>query len=84
MCRLDKLIVQVASGIELACLLALGGIALKRNNDAYKEACKRIDAERLVRLHELHDVLRDAEINVLKKQVEELKDKYEPTEGEEA
>lgn len=63
----------IATGIELGCVVALAGIGLKRNNDCYKAEMKRIDAEFERDMAEFSLLRKNAEIKVLKEQIEELK-----------
>jgi hypothetical protein len=56
-------------------MLALGGIALKRNNECYKAECKASNLEVKLIFTELENELKECEIERLKKELEQLKSK---------
>lgn len=77
MSKFDKFLTNMYDLVNFGCLLGLAGIALKRNNDAYKASCDLIDAE-------FKNIALDVENHSLKHEIEQLKKKYESNEGEEA
>lgn len=72
---MNKLITGVCTLVELSCMLALGGIALKRNNECYKAECKASNLEVKLIFTELENELKECEIERLKKELEQLKGK---------
>ena len=74
---MNKLITGVCTLVELGCMLALGGIALKRNNECYKAECKANELEVKLIFTELESYLKGSEIERLKKELEELKGEKE-------
>ena len=77
MSKFDKFLTNMYGLVNFGCLLGLAGIALKRNKDAYDEACGRIDAE-------FKNIELEVENDSLKREMKQLKEKYESKEGEEA
>lgn len=77
MSRFDKFLTNMYGLVNFGCLLGLAGIALKRNKDAYDNACGRLDAE-------LKNIALEVENDSLKREREYLKKKYESKEVEEA
>ena len=74
---MNKVIVGVCTIIELGCLLGLGGIALKRNNDCYKAECGLVN-ERFNNISlEMDCILKDAEIKQLKEELAKFKKEEE-------
>ena len=71
----------IATGIEVGSIILLGAIGLKRNNDCYKAELAQIDAERELFATQVMSVVKDAEIETLKKEVEELKKSKEEKEA---
>jgi hypothetical protein len=71
--RIKNSLPCVAGIIELGCLLGLAGIALKRNNDCYKAECKLIDAIIDGGCAKIDCGIKDLEIKILKKELDELK-----------
>ena len=74
---MNKFIYGVCTIIELGCIVSLAGIGLKRNNDAYKAECKRIEAECNLMRCEIDGVLKDMKIKQLEEELAELKNKNE-------
>ena len=74
---MNRLITGVCTLVELGCMLALGGIALKRNNECYKAECKAAEMEVKLIFTELESYLKGSEIERLKKELEELKGEKE-------
>ena len=71
--KLDGLIAGLCTVVELGCIIALAGIGLKRNNDAYEAEMKCIDLE-------LENINKDVEISMLNYDLKQLKGKYEAEE----
>lgn len=70
---MSKTILGLCTFIELTSVAVLTGIALKRNNDAYKAAVKCIDLELALAFSDLENTVKDIEIDRLKKELEKLK-----------
>lgn len=70
---MSKTILGLCTFIELTGVAVLTGIALKRNNDAYKAEVKCIDLELALAFNELDSTMKDIEIDHLKKELEKLK-----------
>lgn len=66
------LIVKIGTGLEIAGILGLMGIALKRNNDCYKAECKLIDTEFKLVASEVSNAIKDIDIQILEAKVKEL------------
>lgn len=77
MSKFDNVLTNMYGLVNFGCLLGLAGIALKRNKDAYDNACGRIDAE-------FKNVMLEVENEELKYEVKRLKEKYESEKVEEA
>lgn len=73
---MNKFIYGLCTIVELGCIVSLAGIGLKRNNDAYKAECKRIEAECNLMRCEIDGVFKDMRIKQLEEELEELKSKY--------
>lgn len=73
---MNKFLYGVCTILELGCVISLAGIGLKRNNDAYKAECKRIEAECNLMRCEIDSVFKDMRIKQLEEELEELKSKY--------
>ena len=67
------LITGVATLLELGCIAALAGIALKRNNDCYKAECKLIDTELKLIGEQISGSIKNFKISMLEKELDELK-----------
>lgn len=74
---MNKLITGVCTLVELGCMLALGGIALKRNEECYKAECKASKLEAKLIFEEFTSYMKDCKIDALEKELEELKGKKE-------
>lgn len=74
---MNKLIVGICTIVEVGCLLSLGGIALKRNNECYKAQRGQINAEFKNIGLELECILKDAEIRNLKEELAKFKKEEE-------
>lgn len=74
---MNKLLYGIGVVMEFGGILALAGIALKRNNDCYKAECKLANVELNRLCTELDGMLKDVEISMLKRELAELKTKYE-------
>ena len=72
---MNKLITGVCTLVELGCMLALGGIALKRNNECYKAECKAAEMEAKLIFEEFSGYMKECKIEALEKELEELKGK---------
>lgn len=70
---MNKFIYGVCTIVELGCIISLAGIGLKRNNDAYKAECKRIEAECNLMRSKIESMHKDIIIELLQKELEELK-----------
>ena len=70
---MGKTILGLCTIIELTGVAVLTGIALKRNNDAYKAEVKCIDLELALAFKDLENTAKDIEIDHLKKEIEKLK-----------
>ena len=68
-----NLVTGVATLLELGCIAALAGIALKRNNDCYKAECKLIDTELKLLNKEIDGSIKNFKISMLEKELDELK-----------
>ena len=68
--KYERLITVIGLVMSLGSISVLEAIALKRNKDAY-------EAEQLCTALEMSNSVKDLRINVLEKEVEELKQKYE-------
>lgn len=67
MSKFDNFMNNMWGLLQLGATLGLAGIALKRNKDAYDEACRRIDAEhenfvKDLKITELEWKIRDLEL----------------------
>ena len=82
--KMQKFMCGVGMMMELGSIIGLTAIALKRNNDCYKAECEAIKLQSTVILKEIDLITKNAQIRVLEKEVEELKNKYESEEVEEA
>ena len=67
--KLDGILTGIAGLVNLGSIIGLAAIALKRNNDAYDNAMKYIDAE-------LELIEKDCEIHELECEIIQLKKKY--------
>jgi hypothetical protein len=70
--KFKDLIVGVCTLVEMGCVIALAGIALKRNNDCYEAQVELADAKLNLTLAELKNVDKDLEIRALKTKLEEV------------
>lgn len=66
-------VVELCTMVELGGLAGLACIALKRNKDAYDAEIKSVYADAALELAKLDIKLKDGRIQLLEKQVEELK-----------
>lgn len=69
--ELNKKIIGTA--IEVGSILVLTGIALKRNHDWYKAECKLINTEMDLSVMKVCCGIKDLEIKILKRELDELK-----------
>lgn len=70
---MNKFIYGLCTIVELGCIVGLAGIGIKRNNDAYKAECKRIEAECNLMRSAIDGVLKDMKIKQLEEELEKLK-----------
>ena len=73
--KLKDVVFGLCSLGQMACVIGIAGIALKRNNDCYKAECKLIDSERELILTKMDGMLKDIEIATLSEENEQLKAK---------
>lgn len=82
--RVEKIGVLVASLVELGSICGLAYIGLKRNNDCYKAECRAIKAECREAMAQIDNIVKDAQIKQLEKELGEMKTKYCVDKKEEA
>ena len=68
-----KLMKNILTGVELACIWCLVGIALKRNNDCYKAELERDEANFMLAVERLGGVCKDIEYRHLKEELKKIK-----------
>lgn len=73
--KLKDVAFGLCSLAQMACVIGIAGIALKRNNDCYKAECKLIDSEHKHILAQMDGLMKDIEIAQLTKENERLKAK---------
>lgn len=71
--KIDDLIAGVVTLMEVGCILALTGIALKRNHDCYKAECKLLDVEKELACEKIINISKDIRIKGLEEKLKELK-----------
>lgn len=64
--KIKDIVVGVCTLVEVGCVLALGGIALKRNKDCYDAECALVDEKLKHGLTQLKLIDKDYEIAQLK------------------
>ena len=79
--KLENVGVTLAGIVNIGCICGLAYIGLKRNNECYKAEMRAIDAEYGKAIIEIDNIVKDAHIRTLEK---ELKEKYGVDEKEEA
>ena len=82
--RVEKIGVLLASLVEFGGICGLAYIGLKRNNDCYKAECRAINAEYKEASVQIDNIVKDAQIRQLEKELDEMKTKYCVDEKEEA
>lgn len=75
--NLGKFIYGVGFVMEVIGVVGLTGIALKRNKDCYKAEMKLVTTEGELFLANLHNSIKDRQIEELQKEISELKSEKE-------
>lgn len=74
---LEKMVTGVMTLMELGGIALITGIALKRNKECYNAECELINEVYEHNLTKIDMIGKDVEIHKLKREVAELKEKYE-------
>lgn len=70
---MNKALWVIGTAMELACIAGLAAIGLKRNKDAYNAEVECIKLKTKLMMEEIDGIIKNAEIEKLKKELEELK-----------
>lgn len=73
MSKLDNFVRGLCMIGELACVTAIAGIALKRNNECYKAELEAIDAKFALEVSKIDHMIKDDEIKSLKEELAKFK-----------
>lgn len=75
--KLNSFVVGCCQLLELASIVGIAGIALKRNKDAYNAEMKHFETEMKLLNEEMVNWSNEREIERLKKKIEELENQKE-------
>lgn len=69
----SKVIINLCTGVEILGVLGLTAMGLKRNNDCYKAEKKLAKTKMELLVSQMENVLKDAQIECLEKELNKLK-----------
>ena len=68
--NIKSIVIGACTLVEIGCIATLAAVAIKRNNEAY-------EAEKECTVLTIRNLVKDLQIDDLKREVKDLKDKYE-------